>query len=245
MEDKPIHPYEMMIGAIAGLLKNGEFAATGTLSPVPAAACLLAHYTHAPDLMPMIYGEPANRLSEGLHEFFGFVQKGGVDVFFLSGIQIDRHGNINLSVIGDYDKPAVRLPGGAGSAMLYSLSRRTILFSMNHTKKLFVPQVDFVSAAAYNDHVRTPWRRGTVSHVVTPLCVMTFDADKKRLVLDYVLEGASIDDVVANTGFDLDCDKRAVAVRNPLSETSLKILRGVVLDRMRTIYPLACQMIWG
>ena len=71
MEDKNIQPAERMIGAISRLLKNGERVATGTLSPVPAAGCFLAKYTHAPDLELLIYGDPENRLSEGFHELFG------------------------------------------------------------------------------------------------------------------------------------------------------------------------------
>ncbi|HOS78059.1 MAG: hypothetical protein M0P04_05025 [Syntrophales bacterium] len=245
MEDKPVHPYERMIGAIALLLNDGEFAATGTLSPIPAAGCLLAQHTHAPHLAPMIYGDPANRISEGLHEFFGFAQRGGIDVFFLSGIQIDQRGSINLSVIGDYGKPKLRLPGGAGSAMLYSLSRRTILFTMTHTKKLFVPKVDFVNATAFDGDVRTPWRRGGLSHVVTPLGVMKFDREKKRLALDYVFTGGTVAQVVDNTGFDLDVAGREIPVVDPLDGESLRVLRGPVLDKLRTIYPLVCRMVWG
>lgn len=245
MENKPVHPYEMMIGAISRLLTNGEFVVTGTLSPIPAAGCLLAKYTHAPDLNPMIYGDPANRMSDGLHEFFGLAQKGRVDTFFLSGIQIDQHGSINLSVIGDYAHPKLRLPGGAGSGMLYSLSRRTILFTMSHTKKLFVPKVDFVNATAFDGEVKTAWRRGGLSHVVTPLCVMKFDGEQKRIVLDYVFAGATLEQVVENTGFDLGIEGRQIPIVNPLDEASLRTLRGPVLEKMRTIYPLVCQMVWG
>jgi glutaconate CoA-transferase, subunit B len=245
MENKPVLPYEMMIGAISRLLINGEFVVTGTLSPIPAAGCLLAKFTHAPDINPMIYGDPANRMSDGLHEFFGLAQKGRVDTFFLSGIQIDQRGSINLSVIGDYMHPKLRLPGGAGSGMLYSLSRRTILFTMSHTKKLFVPKVDFVNATAFDYGVKTAWRLGGLSHVVTPLCVMKFDVMKQCIVLDYVFEGARVEQVVENTGFDLDVSARQIPVLNPLDDESRRVLRGPVLKKMRTIYPLVCQMVWG
>jgi glutaconate CoA-transferase, subunit B len=245
MGNSQIESYERMIGAISRLLRNGEMVVTGTLSPLPAAGCLLAKHTHAPDLEPILYGDPESRLSEGLHEFFGFAQKGNVDVFFLSGIQIDQQGSINLSAIGDYGSPKLRLPGGAGSAMLYSLSRRTILFTMTHTKKLFVPRVDFVNAAAFDDAIKTPWRRGGLSHVVTPLCVMKFDAGKKRVVLDSLLPGVTLPQVVENTGFDLDVEGREIPVAEPLSEEERIALRGPVLEKMRTIYPLVCRMIWG
>jgi len=245
MGNSQAETFEKMIGAISRLLRNGEMVVTGTLSPLPAAACLLARHTHAPDLEPMIYGDPENRLSEGLHEFFGVAQKGKVDVFFLSGLQIDRQGSINLSVVGDYDTPKLRLPGGAGSAMLYSMSRRTILFTMTHTRRLFVPKVDFVNATAFDGELPTPWRRGGLSHIVTPLCVMKFDDEKKRVVLDSLLPGVRLEEVVENTGFDLDVAGRDIGVVEPLSDRERAALHGPVLEKMRTIYPLVCQMIWG
>ncbi len=245
MGNSQTESYEKMICAISRLLRDGEMAVTGTLSPLPAAGCLLARHTHAPNLQPMLYGDPENRLSEGLHEFFGVAQKGKVDVFFLSGIQIDRQGSINLSVIGDYDRPKLRLPGGAGSAMLYSMSRRTILFTMTHTKKLFVPKVDFVNATAFDGEIKTPWRRGGLSHVVTPLCVMKFDEERKRVVLDALLPGATLEEVVENTGFDLDVAGREIPVMEPMTEEERIALHGPVLEKMRTVYPLVCRMIWG
>jgi glutaconate CoA-transferase subunit B len=244
MENKNIHPSERMIGAISRLLKNGECVATGTLSPIPAAGCFLAKYTHARDLDLLIYGDPDNRLSEGFHELFGLAQQGKIDVFFLSGIQIDQRGSVNLSVLGDYAKPSLRLPGGAGSSMLYAMSGRTILFTNNHTRKLFVPKADFVNATGFDEMGLTPWRRGGLSHVVTPLCVMAFDRDRKRIVLDYVFPGVSVDQVVEHTGFDLAAAAGNVPTIDPLSETDLAVLRGPVQAKMRQVYPLFARTIW-
>ena len=245
MENKPVHPSERMIGAIARLLKNGDCVATGTLSPIPAAGCFLAKYTHAPDLELLIYGDPENRLSEGFHELFGLAQQGKIDVFFLSGIQIDQRGNINLSVLGDYRQPRLRLPGGAGSSMLYAMSGRTILFTNNHTRKLFVPKVDFIKATGFDDTGMTPWRRGGLSHVVTPLCVMAFDRGRKQIILDYVFPGITVDKVAENTGFDLVVEGRDVPTLDPLSTDDLAILRGPVQAKMRQTYPLFARTIWG
>jgi glutaconate CoA-transferase subunit B len=245
MENKPVHPSERMIGAIARLLKNGERVATGTLSPIPAAGSFLAQYTHAPDLELLIYGDPENRLSEGFHELFGLAQQGKIDVFFLSGVQIDQRGSVNLSVLGDYEKPSVRLPGGAGSSMLYAMSGRTILFTAHHNRRLFVPKVDFVNATGFDDKGITPWRRGGLSHVVTPLCVMAFDQDRKQIVLDYLFPDVTPDQVVENTGFDLEVAGRDIPTLDPLSATDLTTLRGPVQAKMRQIYPLFAQTIWG
>jgi glutaconate CoA-transferase subunit B len=240
--ETPPHPSERIIGAIAGLLRNGERVATGTLSPLPAAATLLAKMTHAPDLEPLIYGDPELRLAEGFHELFALAQQGKIDVFFLSGVQIDREGNINLSVLGDYDRPAVRLPGGAGSSMLSALARRVILFTVNHNPRLFVPRVDFINATA-TDNV--PWRRGGISHVVTPLGIMAFDAVGKRLVLEAVYTGVSLEEVARQTGFDLGIAGRDIPAVNPLRDNDLELLRGPVRRRMQEIYPLFTAALWG
>jgi len=245
MHSKDIHPFERMIGAIAQLLRNGERVATGALSPVPAAGCFLAKCTHAPDLELIVYGDPDIRLSEGLHEVFGLAQQGKIDVFFLSGVQIDQRGGINLSALGDYRRPAVRLPGGAGSSMLYAMSGRTILFANSHTPKIFVPRADFVNATACDEAGITPWRRGGLSHVVTPLCVMAFDRDRGRIVLDYVYPRVAVDRVVENTGFDLAVGERDIPVLDPLGEADLAVLRGTVLDKMRHVYPQFARSVWG
>lgn len=243
--NKTLHSFEWMMVAISRLLKNNETAATGTLSPVPAGGCLLAKATHAPDLMPMIYGDPDNWDFEGLHEFFGLAQKGKIDVFFLSGIQIDRQGRINLSVIGDYNRPKLRLPGGAGSNTMYAVGRRTILFAMTHTNRLFTSRVDFVNATAFDEGEALPWRRGGLSHVVTPMCVMAFDTVQKQLVLKSLLPGATIEGVKENTGFDLDIEGRAVETIPPLTDAEYEALRGVVRQQMMKIYPRFSARIWG
>ncbi len=243
MTNTAIHPFETMIVVISRLVKNDEVAATGTLSPIPAAALLLAKKTHAPDLTPMIYGDPELRITDGLHEFFGLAHRGLLDLFFLSGIQIDRRGNINLSVIGDYERPKVRLPGGAGTNMLAMMAKRTILFTITHNERLFVPEVAFVNARTVDDSI--PWRRGSLSHVVTPMALMRYDDTSRAIVLDAVYPGGSVADVCAATGFDLGGEGRDVPEIDPITDEELSILRGPVLTRMREIYPLFCDMIWG
>ncbi|HOD34402.1 MAG TPA: CoA-transferase [Syntrophales bacterium] len=245
MENKATDQTVRMIVAISKILKNGEWVAAGTLSPVPVAGTLLAKHTHAPDITSIFFGDPADRMGEGLFELFGLVQKGKIDVFFLSGAQIDQQGNINLSVIGDYSKPKVRLPGGAGSNMLYAMAGRTILFTATHTKNLFVQKADFVNATAFDGGVKTPWRRGGLSHVVTPFGIMRFDTGINRIVLDSVFPGVSVDTVVENTGFDLGTGTRTIPTIEPVREEELRILKEVVSREMRPIYPLFTERLWG
>lgn len=234
-----------MIVAISKILKNGEWVAAGTLSPIPVAGCLLAKHTHAPDITSIFFGDPAERMSDGLFELFGLIQKGKIDVFFLSGAQIDQQGNINLICIGDYHNPKVRLPGGAASNMVYAMSRRTIIFTMTHTRNLFVQRADFVNAAAVDGEIALPWRRGRLSHVVTPLCVMRFDEHAKRIVLDSVFPGVSVETVVENTGFDLGIGNRDIPTLDPVREDELMILKNIVSKEMRPIYPLFTERLWG
>jgi glutaconate CoA-transferase subunit B len=238
-----IHPFENMIVAISRLVKNGETAATGTLSPVPAAALCLAQMTHAPDMLPLIYGDPDLRITDGLHEFFGLAHRGLIDLFFVSGIQIDQSGNFNLSVIGNYDSPKVRLPGGAASNVMCMMAGRTIAFAVTHTPKLFVKQVDFVNANA--DDQSIPWRKGHLTHVVTPLAQMRYDREKARLLLDMTMPGVPRENVIENTGFDIaGQDNEAPAMQSPDSE-EIKLLRGPVLDKLRVVYPNFANLIWG
>ncbi|MFN8556262.1 MAG: CoA-transferase, partial [Dehalococcoidia bacterium] len=110
---------ELLAVIIAREVRDGETVAVGTLSPVPAAGAYLAQALHASQARVLVHGDPAYPFRAGTKEFFDFAQKGAIDLFFLSGAQIDVHGNINLHVVGDYERPSVRLPGGAGSGMLY------------------------------------------------------------------------------------------------------------------------------
>jgi glutaconate CoA-transferase subunit B len=238
-----IHPFEHMIVAISRLVKNGEIAATGTLSPIPAAALYLARATHAPDMLPMVYGDPDLRITDGLHEFFGLAQRGRIDLFFLSGIQIDQAGNFNLSVIGKYERPKVRLPGGAGSSMMCMMAGRTIAFTINHDVRLFVPKVDFINANAEDDSL--PWRRGKLSRVVTPLAQMLYDQKIKRLVLEKTMPGVTVDQVAANTGFDLGLAGRNIEALDSPTDSEMSTLRGPVLAKLRVVYPNFSDLIWG
>ena len=108
-----------MAVAIARRLRDGETIAVGSVSPIPASACLLAKRTHAPSTRLILLGSRAHfPFNGGVQEFYNFAVRGRLDVFFASGAQIDQHGNFNLSVIGDYEQPKVRLPGGRANGIL-------------------------------------------------------------------------------------------------------------------------------
>ncbi|WP_159884608.1 CoA-transferase [Paenibacillus puerhi] len=210
---------EWLICLLARQLRDGEVIGVGNHSPIPAAAALLAQALHAPGATAYILGQP-DWPFEGTKEFFDCMQRGGIDVFFLSGAQIDAWGNINLHVIGDYDRPKVRLPGGAGSGVVAYVCRRILLFKTDHGPKGFPEKLDFVSSAAYS--APQMFRRGRVEGVFTPLGVLrpadaaaeppALAADgstcaagrrQSRLRLAAVAPGVQPAEVQAQTGFDL------------------------------------------
>lgn len=216
-----------MIVELARSVCDGEFVGVGTLSPLPLAALALARRTNAPKGRHYAFFKHDVALSGGTKEFFDLAQRGDVDLFFLSGAQISERGDINLSVIGeDYNRPRVRLPGGAGSAMLYECARRVVLFSMHHDKRTLVKNVDFVTA------------RGTsaikLDRLVTPLATFAFDGG--RFVLDALRPDVGLDEVVTQTGFPVDAPRRASV---PIDDETRALILRVVVDEVRAVYPQA------
>lgn len=225
---------ELLAVTIAKEIRNDELTAVGTLSPIPAAAAYLAQATGAPRARIVILGGEPWPFTGGSKEFFDLAQRGKLGLFFLSGAQIDRRGNINLTAIGDYERPRVRLPGGAGSAMLYFMARRVILFKTDHTPRAFVPQVDFKTSAG----VAPPnvYRPGGPSKVVTPLCVFAFDKQRQQLLLESVHPGVTVEEVAANTGFALESAAPVAITAAPTLE-ELRLLRTSVRQRLQAVYP--------
>jgi glutaconate CoA-transferase subunit B len=202
-------PREIMAVAMARLLRDGETVFHGVASPLPMVAILLAKRLHAPNLvylnitgsvdpmperLPISTVDPAllrgTRSLVTLTDLFDLAARGRLDTAFLSGAQIDGEGRINLSAIGDYRRPKVRLPGGAGSAALMPSARRVILWRTKHDRRSFPERLDFVTAA------------GNVDRVVTPLCV--FQRRDGRLVVESIHPGVTPDHLIAATGFAID-----------------------------------------
>lgn len=204
---------DIMVCAMARLIKNGNTVFHGVSSHMPMAAVMLAKALHAPDAVYLNipggvdpkpaalqkYTSAGNELLERstayfpLAEVFDLSMRGKLDVAFLSGIQFDVNGNVNASVIGDYHKPKVRMPGGAGSAVLIPTARRAIIWRTKHDKRTFVDKVDFVTT------------RGNIDRIVTPLCVFKYENGK--LVIDTVHPTSSIDEVIENTSFKVEYSK--------------------------------------
>jgi glutaconate CoA-transferase subunit B len=165
---------ETMIGALARQVKDGDWAACGTLSPLPAAALWLAQLTHAPRAEVLVAGSPDWPFAGEWQGFFDLAQAGRLKGFYLSGAQIDGQGNINLMAIGPYGQPKVRFPGGAGSAILAYVVDRVGLFKTDHSPRGLVAAVDTVTAPGYTPELN-PWERpGRITCLVTPGASLTW-----------------------------------------------------------------------
>jgi glutaconate CoA-transferase subunit B len=226
---------ELIATVIARQVRDGETVAVGTLGPVPASGVLLAHFTHAPRARVMIMNHPDHwPFRGGSKEFYDFAQRGGLDLFFLSGGQIDEHGNLNLIAIGDVAHPRVRLPGGAGSAMLYYLAGRVIVFRTDHSPRIFVERVDHVAAPGSTppDVVRPggPWK------AITPLCVFRFDRDAGRLTTEALHPGVTRDALQQHTGFRVQYAPDATTTPPPTAQ-ELEVLRTRVRAAVARVYP--------
>jgi glutaconate CoA-transferase subunit B len=170
----------------------------------------------------------------GITDTFLFAQRGFLDYGFMGGAQIDQHGNINTSVVGtDYWKPRVRLPGSGGANDIASLCREVIILTA-HEKRRFVPRADFVTSPAWLDGDGARRRAGLlfggVSRVVTTLGLFGFDPDTKRMRVEALHPGVALDQVRAETGFEL-LTTPAIAVTEPPTQDELTILRALDPER--------------
>jgi len=228
-------PEELMAVIISREARNQETIGVGAASPIPAAGSILAEQLHAPQATIIILGsEEYYPFPAGSSELHFLAQRGELDLFFLSGIQIDRRGNINLHVVGDYKAPSLRLPGAYGSAMLYYMAHRVILFRTEHTRRTFVEKVDFITAAGLTP--QNVYREGGPTLMVTPKAMLAWDKEAGEWALTAILPGSSVADVQENTGFPLRMASPLAPALRP-TDRELRILRTIVREKLLRIYP--------
>lgn len=228
-------PEELMATVIAREVRDGETAAVGTLSPIPAAGVLLAHATHAPRATVIILNhEEYWPFTNGSKEFYDFAQRGRIDLFFLSGGQIDQYGNLNLFTIGPPENPLVRFPGGAGAAMLLFLAKRVIQFKAEHTPRTLVSRVEAVTSPGSSPP--NVYRPGGPWKVITSLAVFAFDRDAGRLVLESLHPGVSSEALRQATGFPVEIPADLAVTPEP-TEEELRLLRTTVRGQVAKLYP--------
>lgn len=234
---------EIMIGAIARMLCGLRHVAVGNSSPIPGSAALLARALSGGTLRVSLLGSRQhNAFTDGGRELFDCAAQGRIDAFFLSGGQIDGNANINLVGLGDYPQTKVRFPGSFGSAYLYHLIPRVILFREEHTPRTLVPKVDFISAAGSSP--AGEYRPGGPHALVTGLSVFAFDRTRGQFRLESVHPGISAADVRAATGFDYAAPD-TVPITEPLDNAALTLLRTDVARQVAETYPAFAARTWG
>jgi glutaconate CoA-transferase subunit B len=225
-------------------LKDNTTVFTGVGAPMMASG--LAQRTHAPRLTMVIEGgivgprwKPGSlpistnemraayraQMLPGITDAFLLAQRGFLDVGFIGGAQIDRYGNLNTTAIGgSYDRPKVRLPGTGGANDIMTA----------HEKRRFSETVDFITSPGWLEGRDSRRKRGLlfggVSRVVTTLGLFGFDAESRRMRLEALHAGVTVDDVRANTDFEMEVSDRLTTTNAP-TEEELGILR--MLDPAR------------
>src|SRR5690348_9229343 len=227
------HPEELLADVIANLIGDVRHVAVGNASPIPATAALLARERGGGrPYVSLLQSRKHNFFTDGARELFDCAGQGRIDVFFLSGGQIDGHGNINLVSIGDYDHPKVRFPGSFGSAYLYYVVPKVILFRTEHSRRTLVPKVDFISAPGTSEP--NVFRTGGPIALITNRCLFAFD--KERFRLASVHPGHTVEEVIEHTGFDFDRPDEVPETEPPSAET-LRLMRETVAPQLAEVYP--------
>ncbi len=238
---------ELLADVICRLIGDARHIAVGAASPIPATAALLAReranlYHLNKPYVSLLGSRTHTFFTDGSRELFDCAGQGRVDVFFLSGGQIDGEGNINLVSIGDYDKPKTRFPGSFGSAYLYYVVPRVILFRVEHSRRTLVPKVEFISAPGGSaDNVARP---GGPIALVTNRCAFAFDRTRRRFQLASVHPGHSIEEVIEHTGFDFDRPAQVPLTPAPDADT-LRLMRTVVAPMLAEVYPEFARKVFG
>ncbi len=214
---------EIMIVASARLLAGERNCFVGI--GLPNIVCNLAQRTVAPDLqlvyesgvfgarparLPLSIGDPTlvsgSTAVTSMFELFAFyLQAGLIDVAFLGGAQIDRFGNLNTTVIGDYQRPKVRLPGSGGACEI-AIHARKVMVIMRQATRSFVERLDFRTSPGHSGDREHDRRRGWFgsgpTSVVTDLGTFGFDEASGEMTLATLHPGVSLDEVRGNMAWD-------------------------------------------
>jgi glutaconate CoA-transferase subunit B len=232
-------PRELLVCTIAKLLEGVRHVAVGASSPIPAAGAMLLRALKeqqkaAPVRISILGSVEHNFFTNGSAELFDCAGQGRIDAFFLGGGQIDGQGNVNLVGVGEYPQSSPRWPGSFGAAYLYFVVPRVILFREEHTPRVFVEKVDFISAPGTS--AEGVHRTGGPVALLTGKGLFSFDRHSARFALDSVHPGHDLAEIRAATGFDFDHAAEPRHTPSP-DKATLDLLRGRVLDELAETYP--------
>jgi glutaconate CoA-transferase subunit B len=236
---------ELLADVIARLIGDVRHVAVGNASPIPATAALLARERGklqglGRPYVSLLQSRKHNFFTDGARELFDCAGQGRIDVFFLSGGQIDGAGNVNLVEIGDHAQPKVRFPGSFGSAYLYYVVPKVILFRTEHSRRTLVPKVDFVSAPGVSE--KNVYRPGGPIALVTNRCRFSFA--NGHFTLTSVHPGHTVDEIIEHTGFDFARPAQVLETPPPSPET-LQLLREAVAPQLAEVYPQFARQVFG
>ena len=252
---------ELMVVCAARQIQEHERVFVGMRLPLIAFA--LAKQTHAPSCLGLfeagvLRDRPATELLYTMGDapnlagalwttstlnVIGLMAAGEVDLGFIGGAEIDRYGNLNTSLIGDWEHPTVRLPGSGGGADIASLARRLAII-LPHERHRLRERVDFITSPGYgypDEHgpAGSAWRarqglpRGGPAALITTLAVFTFESESGEALLQSYHPGSSVAEVQAQTGWPLrlapDC-----AETMPPSAEELRVIRACDPDGVWT-----------
>ena len=245
MSEVAYTPSEMMIVTAAHALSGARTVFVGV--GLPNIACNLAQRTVAPDMeliyesgvygarperLPLSIGDPT--LVSGatsvvsMADLFGlYLQRGLVEIALLGGAQVDRYGNLNSTVIGDYAKPKTRLPGSGGACEIATNARRTFMI-MRLKRRAFVEKLDFVTSPGHltggDSRARLGLPGGGPELMITDKAILRFDNPQREMQLSALYPGVTVSDVQAEVGWPLRLAARIDEVSAPSAE-DLRLIR--------------------
>jgi glutaconate CoA-transferase, subunit B len=236
---------EMMIVIAARVLKGARTVFVGV--GLPNIACNLARHTVAPDMeliyesgvygarperLPLSIGDPT--LVSGatsvvsMADLFGlYLQRGLVEIALLGGAQVDRYGNLNSTVIGDYAKPKTRLPGSGGACEIATNARRTFMI-MRLKRRAFVEKLDFITSPGHltggDSRARLGLPGGGPELMITDKAILNFDNPEREMQLSALYPGVTVTDVQTEVGWPLRLAQKIEEVTAPSAE-DLRLIR--------------------
>ncbi|HVO94051.1 MAG TPA: CoA-transferase [Terriglobales bacterium] len=236
---------EMMIAVAARVLKGARTVFVGV--GLPNIACNLARHTVAPDMeliyesgvygarperLPLSIGDPT--LVSGatsvvsMADLFGlYLQRGLVEIALLGGAQIDRYGNLNSTVIGEYAKPKTRLPGSGGACEIATNAQRTFTI-MRLKRRAFVAKLDFVTSPGHLTGGDSRGRLGLPGAgpelVITDKAILNYANPEREMQLSSLYPGVAASDVQAEVGWPLRLAETIEQAAAPTAE-ELRLIR--------------------
>jgi glutaconate CoA-transferase subunit B len=238
-------PNEMMTIAAARALRNEDVCFVGI--GMPSAAANLARLTHAPgltliyesgtiatrpDVLPLSIGdgelcETALTTTSVVEMFRYWLQGGRMTVGFLGGAQIDRFANLNTTVVGAYDHPKVRLPGGGGAPEI-AIACGEIFIIMNQSKRSFAPKLDFITSMGHGEGGDHRARLGLTTKgptkLITDLCIFEPDPVTREMTVTSIHPGVTRAQIADNTGWPVRSAATVVETPTPTAQ-ELDVLR--------------------